>query len=94
MELALFLGFVALVVGLGVWFTKRDRAKWRALLADAQRPKPEPLPEYWVGITRYEGQDQAAAEAAYLVLRDEADRIPGSVELMHGAQRVRFFKVV
>lgn len=54
----------------------------------------QPLPEYWVGITRYEGRDAGAAESAYLALRDESERIPGSVELMHGAQRVRFFKVV
>lgn len=53
-----------------------------------------PPPFYWVGITRYEGDDPMAAEAAFLVLRDESERIPGAVEWMNGTQKVRSFKVV
>ena len=41
MELALFLGFAALVVGIAVGLTRRAHAKWRALIADAERRKAE-----------------------------------------------------
>jgi hypothetical protein len=53
-----------------------------------------PVASYWVGVTRYEGNDEAAAAAAYIALRDETVRIPGDVELMRAADRLRFFKVV
>lgn len=55
---------------------------------------PEEQPLYWVGITRYEGPDPKAAEQEFMKLRDEAERIPGDVEWMNGASKVRAFRVV
>lgn len=61
----------------------------RTILARFAKSGPE-----WVGVTRYEGADGAAAAKAYAELQGETDRIVGRVEWLHGAREIRAFKVV
>lgn len=86
-DLAVFLVAVGVALGAVVWLLRRQRPL-------PTRAAPDPAPAHWVGITRYEGPDQAAADAAFLVLRDEAERIPGMVEQFEGVNHIRSFKVV
>jgi hypothetical protein len=68
-----------LLARLGYWLIERHAAG---------------VPKIWVGVTRYEGADDRAAEAAFRELQAESERVTGTIEWMHGGAQVRSFKVV
>lgn len=51
-------------------------------------------PQYWVGISVYEGGDPDAAAAAFEQLQQQEHQLPGDREWMSGDRHVRKFKVV
>lgn len=80
----------AALLGAGILVGKR--------LHQMQPPPPDPAepapPQYWVGISVYEGGDHDAAADAYESLKQQEHQLPGDREWMSGTNHVRKFKVV
>lgn len=87
-ELTFALGALLIVVAVfvaGILVGKR---------VSAPDPADKAAPQYWVGISVYEGGDQDAAAKAYAQLQQQEHQLPGDREWMSGDRHVRKFKVV
>jgi hypothetical protein len=83
---AIVLIVAALVLVAGAIVVVVQRARRRRMAANP--------PQYWVGISVYEGGNPDAAAAAFSQLQASQHDLPGDREWMSGDRHVRRFKVV